>query len=597
MEDSNRTRVALYIRVSTAEQSDGFSLDMQEKALLEHVERNGYKGWQTKREWIFIEQASGGDTNRKVLQRMLEQAKKKEFDHVLVWKIDRISRSLTDLLGIFEQLNGLDIGFSSLKEDIDFSGAIGKLIFQIFGALAEFERSTIKMRTEEGKRMSALSGNYTGGSVPFGYKKQKNSHGKGSKLRLVNGEARLVQQVFKWFVFDKKTLSEIAKELNSIGQSKGVSVRSTAKNTKWSINSIRGILTNDIYRGVYVANRFQIISKKPKRYKERPKAEWITSQVESAVSPGLFYSAQERLEKGVKGSRGGGQEAYMLAGKLTDKATNRGFVGYKSSKGTKNYRRKKFVDSNGVSYKTISIAASELERYVWGYIEKAINNPKLFLKLHKEKGVNFKKEKAWEEKHGIFEEALTKANKAIERVENDYYSGNIGEKKRDELLFRYEDDRDAAFKRVKECESEIRRLSEYDVACSDLEEFSRNMRKGMKKLTYEQKKALVGMLVEKIEIEEKGGIRNAKVAYRFDQRAVTDAIPQGRTDVELKKAKKDKKVSNKLEGGEYLNKGYFTFEFEKTIAYRSLKSKEAISVQHDSAGFLQRKSIFTKQKH
>jgi len=361
MKNEKRVRVAFYMRVSTVEQLEGFSLEMQKDALLQHVERNGYKHWFTNEKWHFSEQGSGGDMERGELKRLLKMAKNGEFDLVLVWKIDRISRSLSDLLQIFETLNKNGVSFASLKEDIDFTGAIGKLIFQIFGALAEFERENIKMRTTEGKKMSASQGNYTGGSVPYGYEKIKNPSGKGSKLKLIGKEATIVKQIFNWFAYDKKTVTEIAKELNAMGVPKGKSLRSTAKGTKWKDTSIRNILQNEIYRGVYITNRFELVSKKPKRSRERPRNEWIENEIPAAVNSLIFYQAQSLLKEGGRGQRGGGKETYILAGKLVDMVTGKGFVGYKSSKGTKNYRRKKFTDKNGKDYTTISIAANDLE--------------------------------------------------------------------------------------------------------------------------------------------------------------------------------------------------------------------------------------------
>ncbi|MBU1044614.1 MAG: recombinase family protein, partial [Candidatus Omnitrophica bacterium] len=325
MVKANKIRVALYMRVSTADQVNGFGLDMQKEALLEHVERNKYKDWHTNSKWFFVEQGSGKDRDRKELNRMLSMAKKKEFDLVLVWKIDRISRSLTDLLSIFKELKKNEVSFASLKEDIDFSGAIGQLIFQIFGALAEFERETIKMRTEEGKMASARQGNYIGGDTPYGYTKVPNKKGKGSKLKLIPEEAKIVKQIFNWFVYDKKNVTEIAKELNKMKVSKSKDATSRKKNTKWYDTTIRTILTNDIYRGAYIVNRLKIVQNDPRKYIENPREEWITSQVEPTVSHIVFSGANQRLQHGTKGMRGGGQQNYMLAGKLTDAETGKKF--------------------------------------------------------------------------------------------------------------------------------------------------------------------------------------------------------------------------------------------------------------------------------
>ena len=538
---TNKVRVALYMRVSTADQVGGFGLDMQKKALLEHIERNKYKNWHTNTKWHFVEQGSGASKDRKELNRMLKMAKKKEFDLVLVWKIDRISRSLTDLLQIFETLDQTDVSFASLKEDIDFTGAIGKLIFQIFGALAEFERETIKMRTEEGKMMSARAGNYIGGDIPFGYKKVPNKSGKGSKLKIVPEESKVVKQIFNWFFYDKKTATEIAKELNKMKVPKSKSATSRKRNTQWYDTTIRTILTNDIYRGTYIVNRFKIVQNNPRKYIENPKEEWIISQVEPTVSHVVFRGANERLQHGSKGMRGGGKQKYMLAGKLVDTETGKKLVGYnvkKKGKIYKNYRRKKFTDSDGIDHKTISIAAKDLESVVWDYIEKAIFKPKIFLKLHKQNSNQMKEQNALEAEHRIYEAALSDDNKIIKNVKTEFYRESISEEEKDELIAEHSQSREHNFKKLKEVENKLKVISQYDVACRDLESFSENMKKGIKTLTYNQKRDLAQMLVEKVEIYDDGNKRIVKPCFRFDQKAVTSAIPMGRTDLQIESTSK-----------------------------------------------------------
>ncbi|MBI2523811.1 recombinase family protein [Candidatus Peregrinibacteria bacterium] len=354
--DKRQLRVAFYMRVSTAEQAlEGYSPEFQKEQLLEHVKRKEYKGWITKQEWHFYEQASGGDMEgRKELQRLLELVKQQEIDLVLVWKIDRLSRNLSDLLNLFEEFDRRGVGFASMKEDLDFTGVIGKLIFQIFGALAEFERGNIKMRTEEGRKASALAGNYTGGAIPYGYNDVPNPGGKGKKLALIPEEAKIVRQIFEWFVQSGKNAAWIAKELTRMGVRKG-KANKRAHGAKWHEFTIRTMLGSEEYRGVYITNRYYLVSKKPRRHAERPRGEWITVRIPPVVDDMLFYMAQEKLQRtSVKPVKGGGKVLYMLRGKLIEVATRRGFVGYIATKGTKNYRRKQSSWSNYTSTKTNS---------------------------------------------------------------------------------------------------------------------------------------------------------------------------------------------------------------------------------------------------
>lgn len=134
-----------YARVSTQEQN----LQMQLDALHEH----GCKK-------VYSEKASGGNTSRPELERMLEQLRR--GDTVVIWKLDRLGRSLKHLIELVAAFESQGVGLVSLKENIDTTTATGKLVFNIFAALAEFERDIIRERTIAGL-VSAKARGRTGG--------------------------------------------------------------------------------------------------------------------------------------------------------------------------------------------------------------------------------------------------------------------------------------------------------------------------------------------------------------------------------------------------------------------------------------------------
>lgn len=134
-----------YARVSTKDQN----LDLQIDALKSYgVER------------IFSEKMTGTKTDRPELQAMLKYLR--EGDTVVVWKLDRIGRSMKDLITIVTGLQEKGIHFISLKENIDTSSATGKLIFNIFASLAEFERDIISERTRAGLESAKARGHLGG---------------------------------------------------------------------------------------------------------------------------------------------------------------------------------------------------------------------------------------------------------------------------------------------------------------------------------------------------------------------------------------------------------------------------------------------------
>ena len=134
-----------YARVSTIDQN----LDMQVDALkVAGCEK------------IFSDVASGAKTERVELKKAMEQLRKE--DVLVVWKLDRLGRSLKHLIQVVSDLNEQDIGFKSLQENIDTTTNGGKLIFHIFGALAEFEREIIMERTNAGLKAARARGRLGG---------------------------------------------------------------------------------------------------------------------------------------------------------------------------------------------------------------------------------------------------------------------------------------------------------------------------------------------------------------------------------------------------------------------------------------------------
>jgi DNA invertase Pin-like site-specific DNA recombinase len=109
---------------------------------------------------LFEESASGGRWDRPQLHRLLDQLQ--EGDTLVVWKLDRLSRSLKDLLTILERVEATGAQFRSLTEAIDTSGAAGRMLMQMLGAFAEFERAMIRERTRVGLREARAKGRVPG---------------------------------------------------------------------------------------------------------------------------------------------------------------------------------------------------------------------------------------------------------------------------------------------------------------------------------------------------------------------------------------------------------------------------------------------------
>jgi DNA invertase Pin-like site-specific DNA recombinase len=172
-----------YARVSTQDQTLNLQLDALEKIGCSK---------------IFTDTASGSSTDRKGLEEALEFVR--EGDMLVVWRLDRLGRSLKHLIETISKLSSRGIGFKSITENIDTTTSGGKLIFHIFGALAEFERDIIKERTQAGLQAARARGRL--GGRPKLLNQKKASIAKA----LYNDKSNSISDICKTLNISKATL-------------------------------------------------------------------------------------------------------------------------------------------------------------------------------------------------------------------------------------------------------------------------------------------------------------------------------------------------------------------------------------------------------
>jgi DNA invertase Pin-like site-specific DNA recombinase len=148
-------RVAVYSRVST---NHGQDPELQLRELREYAASRGLTIIQEYTDVGF----SGSKDSRPALNRLMADASQRKFDAVLVWKLDRFGRSLRHLVNALAELEALGLTFISLRDNLDLSTPSGRLMFQIIGAMAEFERSLIQERVKAGLRNAKAKGRRLG---------------------------------------------------------------------------------------------------------------------------------------------------------------------------------------------------------------------------------------------------------------------------------------------------------------------------------------------------------------------------------------------------------------------------------------------------
>jgi site-specific DNA recombinase len=242
-------RVAIYVRRTTDDEHQPFSIEAQLTSLTSYV--NSQPGWVLVGE-PYSDDASGASTDRPNLQRALNAARAGRFDVLLVYRVDRFSRRLSDLLDLLAELDEAGVAFASATEPFDTATAIGRMLVQLLGVFAEFERETIIDRVINGMNAKAQKGKWPGGTRPYGYYVDRETQ----KLVIHDTEAPILREIVRLYVNDRLGTRGIADELNR---------RAIPNRTgrKWSGLTIGRILDNPAYVGDIVYGEVHVTDAHP----------------------------------------------------------------------------------------------------------------------------------------------------------------------------------------------------------------------------------------------------------------------------------------------------------------------------------------------
>src|SRR6266511_4808424 len=164
-ENTGGLRVAIYIRRSTDEEHQPFSLEVQDTRLRAYI--TSQPGWRLVA--TFRDDASGATLERPSLTDALAAARAGRFDILLVYRVDRLTRRIRDLSHLIDDLDTAGVSFRSATEPFDTATPSGRMMVQMLGVFAEFERAMIIDRVIAGMERKAARGEWTAGSAPYGY--------------------------------------------------------------------------------------------------------------------------------------------------------------------------------------------------------------------------------------------------------------------------------------------------------------------------------------------------------------------------------------------------------------------------------------------
>ncbi len=351
-EEKKRIKAALYTRVSTEDQArEGYSLGVQKDYLLDFAKREGFEiCFADGKGAVYMDDGySGYSLDRPAMNQLLEDARAKKFDLILVYKLDRFSRRLRDILNILDELDGLGVQFKSATEPYDTTTSSGKLMLQQLGSFAEFERNRIIERVFPGMIRGVQAGHWQGSRyAPFGYSYDKMA----KRLLVVEQEAQLVREIFRRYIagepcqkiagdfFQKKILSRSGGTFNS--------------------SLVRKILRNKIYIGKLVWNahhydRKQKTLKGCRYIKNDPSKVVEADGLHPAVIPAdVFARAQHILDQNRRGRfQRKRVRDYVLSGILTCAKCGYRYSGVSNVKNHKTNEKRPYYRCTGRATRNI----------------------------------------------------------------------------------------------------------------------------------------------------------------------------------------------------------------------------------------------------
>lgn len=275
-------KIAAYCRVSTEKEAQIDSLEKQIEFFNEFTKKNGYELYK-----LYADEGISGKQikHRKQFQAMMQDAKAKKFERVVVKDVSRFARNTVDLLQSIRELKSYGIQVDFLNNGEVMEGG-SEFILTILGAMAQQESANMSKRVKFGKDITAQKGRVP--NLVFGYDKIPNER---YTLKINEEEAKIVKEIFESYVYKGIGTTKIAWDLNDRG------IRTKKTKSKWVQTSIVRMLKNPIYTGRVTNKKSEVTDFITGTRKELPEEEWIVVERPEMriISDELFNRAQEIL--------------------------------------------------------------------------------------------------------------------------------------------------------------------------------------------------------------------------------------------------------------------------------------------------------------
>lgn len=416
--------IGIYIRVSSEEQAvNGYSIQSQIDACVKKCNNYDHK--------TYVDDGVSGELlwERPALSNLREDIEDGIIDKVVCFDPDRLARKLVNQLIIDEFFSKNNIDIEYVNGDYADSPE-GKLFYSLRGAVSEFEKAKIRERTTRGALQKMKEGKILRYDSLNGY----DSNGDGG-YNINEEEAKIIQMIFDMFTKDRYSYHKIVRTLTEKGYK-------TKRGGKWVRHTVKYILSNPVYKGTKIQNRYNASGVHLNKYKEKSERvkrtfkdeeDWVITGVPQIISEEQFELAQTLMENIKSVSSAKRSNSYMLSGILKCGVCGNTMVGHASSR----YVTKKGEEKINMSYTCRKkeggkksgcgryITIKKLEPYVWEYVTKFLNGeikieaPSLARELEEMKNISGKLEKAQNGRKRLIKMVAMNEEITLEDIQNE----------------------------------------------------------------------------------------------------------------------------------------------------------------------------------
>ena len=315
--DTKFLRCAIYTRKSTEHglEQEFNSLDAQREACEAYIKSQAFQGWKALPQQYNDPAYSGGNLDRPALKKLLTDIEAGKIDVIVVYKIDRLTRSIADFAKLVEAFDAKSVSFVAVTQQFNTTTSMGRLTLNVLLSFAQFERELSAERVRDKVAASRRKGKWTGRTVPLGYE------AKDKKLVINKSEAETVQTIFRLYL-ETGSLSKLVSELD---RRKLVTKRRNTKVAKYrgGIPFTYGPLAYFLKNRIYIGETHY-------------GGKWFKGEHEAVLDRPTFDRAQELLKSNtVKRKIKFSESGALLQGKIFDDKSNRMGPSFSSKNGVR----------------------------------------------------------------------------------------------------------------------------------------------------------------------------------------------------------------------------------------------------------------------